>query len=90
MGLIGIVLLVSVALSAAEPEVQFRLYPDAAYALARVLVGLGDKDRAMHFLEMAYNDRDPGMTLIKVDPEFDGLRSERRFQDLLRRMNFPQ
>jgi len=40
-------------------------------------------------LEQAYQDRSFWMAFLKVDPEMDSLRSDPRFQDLMRRMNFP-
>jgi len=53
--------------------------------------GLGDKEGAFTWLEKAYEDRDPWLGLsIKSEPAFDCLRSDPRFQDLLRRMNFPK
>src|SRR5207302_877740 len=56
--------------------------------LARIYVGLGDKDKAFACLEKSYDDRSiGGLTFLKVDPAFDPLRSDPRFQGLLRRMN---
>ena len=45
---------------------------------------------AFEWLERAYDERDGTLAFIKNDPAYDGLRSDRRFQDLLRRMNFPE
>jgi len=64
--------------------------PDATWGLARVYTGLGDKDRALEFLQNAYDEHYPSLEVIKVDPQFDRLHSDPRFQDLVRRMNFPQ
>ena len=52
--------------------------------IALVYVGLGDKERAMAWLEKAYAERfNPGVLLR---PCFDSLRSDLRLQDLLRRI----
>jgi TolB-like protein/DNA-binding winged helix-turn-helix (wHTH) protein/Tfp pilus assembly protein PilF len=63
--------------------------PDAAYELARAYAGLGDRDRALEWLDKAYQERYPSVRVVRIDPQLDGLRSDPRFQDLLRRMNFP-
>jgi hypothetical protein len=52
--------------------------------MARIYVGLGDKDKAFEWLEKDYDERSLPFIL---DPIFDPLRSNPRFQDLLRRMN---
>jgi tetratricopeptide (TPR) repeat protein len=60
------------------------------YEVALIYAGLGERDRAFEWLEKAYEAHDNGMVSLKVDPALDSLRSDPRFQDLLRRMNFPQ
>jgi serine/threonine-protein kinase len=60
------------------------------YELALVYAALGDKDEAFVRLGQAYTERSFNMINLKVDPEMDSLRSDQRFQDLLRRMNYPQ
>ena len=50
---------------------------------------LGKAEQVIAWLEEAYRQRAPGLGGLKVDPLFDSLRSNPRFQDLLRRMNFP-
>ena len=49
----------------------------------------GDTAHALDWLEKAYDDRDPSMPYIGCMPIFDPLRSEPRFQALLRKMNLP-
>ena len=58
--------------------------------IAIVYAALGDKDHALAQLEQAYQDRSQWMAFLRVDPEMDSLRSDPRFQDLMRRLNFPQ
>jgi len=55
--------------------------------IAAIHMALGDKERALEWLEKAYNQRDWGLPLIRTFPDFDDLRSDPRFQDLLKRMN---
>ena len=62
----------------------------SAVNFANVYIGLRDQDRAMSWLEQGYKERYFEMMLLKVDPRFDSLRSDPRFEDLLRRMNFPK
>jgi tetratricopeptide (TPR) repeat protein len=59
------------------------------FEVGLVHAGLGEKDLALESLEWAYEKRDKGFISIKVDPTLDPLRSDPRFQDLLRRMKFP-
>ncbi len=61
-----------------------------SFVLAFAYTYLGDRDHAFAWLEKAYEERDPALQGLKVDPSWDNLRSDPRFQDLLRRMNFPQ
>lgn len=55
-------------------------------ALAWAYTALGDKDQAIGSLEKAYLQHSNVMTTLKVEPGFDPLRSDPRFQDLLRRV----
>jgi len=58
-------------------------------AVAVVYARLGNAEQTLRWLEEAYQRRDPGLSILKVEPLLDFLRSNPRFQDLLRRMNFP-
>jgi len=57
------------------------------YGFALIHVGLEENDAALEWLEKAYQDRNGWMPLLQVEPRFDPLRSDPRFQVLLRRMN---
>src|ERR1700693_1252522 len=54
--------------------------------IALIHAGLGDKNQAFDLLQKAHEDRSAGMQCLKVDPPFDGVRSDPRFIDLLRRV----
>ena len=57
---------------------------------AAVCSGLKDKDRAFELLEKALALKDDRLLWIKVDPRFDALRADKRYPELLRRLNLPQ
>ena len=57
--------------------------------VAVVHLGLGDTGKAMRWLERAFEDRDVWLTELAVEPRWDGLRGQRRFQDLLGRLGIP-
>ena len=59
------------------------------YLVARIYSALGDKDEAFRWLEVGYREHEALMVTLKTDPRMDELRSDRRFQNLMGRMNFP-
>jgi DNA-binding winged helix-turn-helix (wHTH) protein/TolB-like protein/Flp pilus assembly protein TadD len=60
-------------------------------AIAKVHLGLGEKEQALSWLEKAYEDRsNSSLVFVKVDPLWDSLRSDTRFNDLLRRLGLTQ
>jgi TolB-like protein/DNA-binding winged helix-turn-helix (wHTH) protein/Flp pilus assembly protein TadD len=61
-----------------------------APGLALIHAGLGEKDEAFAWLEQGYEQRAFQMQWIKIEPRWDSLRSDPRFQELIRRMGFPQ
>ena len=62
----------------------------AGVRIARLYAHAGDADRALFWLEKAYAAREIPLSHLAVAWDWDQLRSDPRFQDLLRRMNFPQ
>jgi tetratricopeptide (TPR) repeat protein len=56
------------------------------YYLASVQAALGDKDKAFESLESAYKERDGDLIYLNVDPKFDVLRSDPRFEMMLKKI----
>jgi hypothetical protein len=54
---------------------------------ANAYLGLGDKDQALTWFERAYEEQDPWLFYLKVWPALDPIRSEPRFQALMRRVH---
>ncbi|HXG92117.1 MAG TPA: protein kinase [Blastocatellia bacterium] len=61
----------------------------AADAVAIIYTGLGETELAFTWLERAYEERSSWLTFLKVEPAYDPLRSDERFNDLLRRIGLP-
>ncbi len=57
--------------------------------IAEAYVWLGDHDRAMDWLQKAFDERTFSMAYLKVHPAFDPIRQDPRFINLLLRLNFP-
>ncbi len=71
-------------------DLKKRSNPSYSYGseIATIYASLGDKDQAMNWLEKAYEERfNPG---VLMRPGFDPLRSDPRFEDLIRRIGFPR
>lgn len=58
----------------------------STYSLATIYANLGEADRAFHWLEVSYQERDGHLVDLNVEPCFDSLRLNPRFIDLLRRV----
>jgi TolB-like protein/Flp pilus assembly protein TadD len=63
---------------------------DMAYQIAEVYAWRGEKDRAFAWLDRAVAQRDGGLIGLKLDEILASLRTDPRYQTLLRKMNLPQ
>ncbi|HET6646042.1 MAG TPA: tetratricopeptide repeat protein, partial [Pyrinomonadaceae bacterium] len=59
------------------------------YSIANAFNGLGDREKALAWLERGFQEHDVRLIFLKVDPKWNNLRSEPRFQDLMRRVGLP-
>ncbi len=59
----------------------------SAYDIGLVYVGLGQQEAAMNWFERAYQEHCRSLQFSRVEPRLDPLRSNARFQELLRRLN---
>jgi TolB-like protein/DNA-binding winged helix-turn-helix (wHTH) protein len=60
------------------------------YGLAQVYAALGDKSGALDMLDRALNEHAFEVLFLRVDRSFDSLHENPRFEELLRRVGFPQ
>jgi serine/threonine protein kinase/tetratricopeptide (TPR) repeat protein len=60
-----------------------------SYFFAGIHIGLEEDDRAIEYLEKSYEERSHWLIYLHLDPSMDGLRSNPRFQDVLRRIGLP-
>ena len=58
--------------------------------LAAMFAQLDKKDEAFGWIEKALEERSPWLIQIKTDPQFENLRSDPRFKEVLRRVGLPQ
>ena len=70
-------------------ELETREFPDA-WALAEVYCAIGDLDRAVHWVEQGYETRRDWMPWIKANTFNEPLYNDKRFQEILRRLDLPE
>jgi serine/threonine-protein kinase len=61
-----------------------------AFNIAQIHVGLGDNEQAFAWLDKACDEHSLWLSWLRVDRKFDPLRSDSRFQDVLRRIGLAQ
>ncbi len=59
-----------------------------AYYIALIYNGLDNHDKTLEWLERGFDERDPQLTFLKVEPKWNNFRNDPHFQDLLRRVGF--
>lgn len=64
--------------------------PVSPFQFAEIYVGLGNTTMAIQYLEAAYREHTALLVRLQVSPGFDGLHSDPRYQDLIRRIGLPQ
>ena len=67
-------------------KIEARLKPSPTHALANLYARVGEKEHALQLLERAYQDREMFLILLTLDPVWDSLRLEPRFQSILKLM----
>jgi adenylate cyclase len=65
-------------------------YPDNNTFQAAILFALGDVNEAFGQLEIAYGRREPHLVYLRTYPPFDPYRTDKRFQALMQKINFPE
>ena len=71
----------------AQMEAQARNGYVPGTAMAKIYAGLGRTDEAFTALDRAFQERDGRLTFLRLDPEWNDLRADRRFEALLGRMH---
>src|SRR5213082_832754 len=66
-------------------EMAKRQYVNSS-AFAAIYLGLGEKEKALDWLDVAYENQESACWLLKVDPIYDSLRNEPRFQALVQKV----
>ncbi len=63
---------------------------DGPYEIADVYAWRGEKDKAFEWLDRAHKQRDGGLANLKSDPLLASLRTDARYQDLLKSLELPR
>jgi hypothetical protein len=67
-------------------QLEQKYAPGSAYNIAEMYAYRGEVDAAFRWLHRAYRQRDPGMTMSKIDPLLRNLHGDPRYQAMLVKM----
>ena len=73
-----------------ELESKYSSGVACASQIATIYAGLGDKDKAFEWLEKGNNEKDRELTGLTWYPQYEPLRDDPRYKNLLKRMNLPE
>ena len=59
------------------------------YPQAVIYIAMGEHEKALDLLEQAFMNRNFAMAQINIHKDFDPIRSYERFQNIIKKMNFP-
>jgi hypothetical protein len=71
-------------------ETRWKARYFSPFILAVACAGAGNNDGAFFWLTKAYESRDPQLIWLTVEPQFESLRTDSRFQALVRQMGISQ
>ena len=71
-------------------DVRSKVNNSPAIEFARIYSELGQRDEALKWLEKAYENKEGDTAWLKVSPEWDKIRDDPRFADMLRRMRLTE
>ena len=88
---------ISIAYLEGDKEMVRRLLPEfeahfgeeegpLAMGIARHYFRLGENDKGFEWLERSYSRRESWLLWVTVDPDFDGIRTDQRYLDLVKRL----
>jgi TolB-like protein/tetratricopeptide (TPR) repeat protein len=75
-------------LAAQKLAARFKQRYVPPYEIARLYSDTEDQNQTLHWLQTAYDQRDARLVHLR-DPDWDSLRSDPRFQELLKHMKYP-
>lgn len=62
---------------------------DSPYQVAEIYAYRGESNSAFQWMNRAYDERDPGLNQLKLDPLLKNIRSDPRYSELLKKMRLP-
>jgi len=71
-------------------ERQSKVRYVSPYTFAVSYAVMGEKEKALEDLRQAYEERYPSMVFVKIEPVFDNLREDSRYEELLHRIGLPR